>query len=95
MCGAEHTDYNHRGFAVVASARRINHPPNEVWRPRDRINGNDESPAWSPRDRSVVFATEQAAVTEPGNRAAADREFSTHAKRTRVRRRRLRNPRTY
>ena len=68
-CGAKNMDYNYRGFAVVTSARQINQPPNEVWRPLYRINGKDHSQAWTPRDRNVVFATEQTAITEAGNRA--------------------------
>jgi hypothetical protein len=62
-------DYNYKGFAVITSASRINQPPNEVWRPLYRINGKDQSQAWTPRDRNVVFSTEATAITEAGNRA--------------------------
>jgi len=62
-------NYDYKGFAVTASALQINHPPNEVWRPLYRINGKDQSQAWTPRDRSVVFATEKTAIEEAGKRA--------------------------
>ena len=62
-------DYEYKGFAVTTSARQINRPPNEVWRPLYRINGRDQSLAWTPQDRMVVFATEKTAITEAGNRA--------------------------
>lgn len=64
----DHT-YEYKGFAVTASARQINHAPNEAWRPLHRINGKDQSHAWTPRDRSVVYATEKTAVAEAGKRA--------------------------
>jgi hypothetical protein len=62
-------DYEYKGFAVRATARQINFPPNEAWRPLYRINGNDQSQAWTPRDRAVVFETERAAVAEASKRA--------------------------
>jgi hypothetical protein len=62
-------DYDYKGFAINTSARQINLPPNEVWRPLFRINGKDYSLAWTPRDRSVVFATEKTAITEASKRA--------------------------
>jgi hypothetical protein len=62
-------DYNYKGFAVVTAARQINEAPNEVWRPLYRINGKDQSLAWTPRDRSVVFTTEQNAIEEARKRA--------------------------
>jgi hypothetical protein len=31
--------------------------------------GKDQSQAWTPRDRNIVFATEGTAITEAGNRA--------------------------
>jgi hypothetical protein len=61
--------YDYKGFAVIASARQINNPPHEAWGPLYRINGKDESQAWTPRDRTVVFATEKTAITEAGKRA--------------------------
>jgi len=61
--------YDYKGFAVVATALQINYPPNEAWRPLYRINGSDQSHAWTPRDRNVVFATEKTAITEAGKRA--------------------------
>jgi hypothetical protein len=61
--------YEYKGFAVIASARQINNPPNEAWGPLYRINGKDESHAWTPRDRTVVFATERTAIAEAGKRA--------------------------
>jgi hypothetical protein len=61
--------YNYKGFAVIATARQINQSPNEVWRPLYRINGMDQSQAWTPRDRNLVFASEKAAITEAGMRA--------------------------
>ncbi len=62
-------DYNYKGFAVITAARKINEAPNEVWRPLYRINGKDQSLAWTPRDRSVVFTTEQNAIEEARKRA--------------------------
>jgi hypothetical protein len=62
-------EYNYKGFAVSASAQQINQPPNEVWRPLYRINGKDQSQAWTPRDRTVVFATEKTATAEAKERA--------------------------
>jgi hypothetical protein len=62
-------DYNYKGFAVSTSASQINHPPNEAWRPLYRINGKDQSQAWTPRDRNVIFATEETASAEAGKRA--------------------------
>ena len=62
-------NYDYKGFAVSPSARRINHAPNEAWSPLYRINGNDQSQAWTPRDRTVVFETQQAAVREARKRA--------------------------
>ena len=62
-------NYSYKGFAVDTSARQINWPPNEAWRPLYRINGKDQSQAWTPRDRAVVFENEQAAVSEAGKRA--------------------------
>jgi hypothetical protein len=62
-------DYNYKGFAVTTAARQINEAPNEVWRPLYRINGKDQSLAWTPRDRSVVFTTEQNAIEEARKRA--------------------------
>ena len=61
--------YDYKGFAVIATARQINYPPNEAWRPLYRINGSDQSQAWTPRDRNVVFASEKTAITEAGKRA--------------------------
>jgi len=61
--------YNYRGFAVSTSALQINTSPNEVWRPLYSINGIDRSQAWTPRDRNIVFGSEQAASKEAGNRA--------------------------
>ncbi len=65
----KHMDYNYKGFAVVTSACQINQAPNEVWRPIYWINGKDQSQTWTPRDRNVVFATENTAITEAGTRA--------------------------
>lgn len=62
-------NYDYKGFAVNPSARRINHAPNEAWSPLYRINGNDQSQAWTPRDRTVVFETQEAAVREARTRA--------------------------
>jgi hypothetical protein len=62
-------EYNYKGCAVVTSARQINQAPNEVWRPLYRINGKDQSLAWTPRDRAVVFTTEQNAIEEARKRA--------------------------
>ena len=62
-------DYNYKGFAITAAARQINQAPNEVWRPLYRINGKDQSLAWTPRDRAVVFTTEQTAIAEARKRA--------------------------
>jgi hypothetical protein len=62
-------DYNYKGFVVTTAARQINQAPNEVWRPLYRINGKDQSQAWTPRDRAVVFATEQKAIEEARKRA--------------------------
>jgi hypothetical protein len=62
-------DYNYKGFAVSTSASQINQPPNEAWRPLYRINGKDQSQAWTPRDRNVIFSTEETANTEAGKRA--------------------------
>jgi hypothetical protein len=61
--------YNYKGFTVIASARQINWPPNEAWRPLYRINGKDQSQAWTPRDRTLIFETEQRAVEEAKERA--------------------------
>lgn len=61
--------YNYRGFAISTSAEQINQAPNEVWRPRYSINGKDRSQAWTPRDRNIVFGSEQAASKEAGSRA--------------------------
>jgi hypothetical protein len=62
-------DYEYKGFAVNASARQINYPPNEAWRPLYRINGKDQSGSWTPRDRNVIFETEKAAIAEASKRA--------------------------
>jgi hypothetical protein len=62
-------EYKYRGFAVSTSAQQINQAPNEVWRPLYSINGKDRSQAWTPRDRNIVFASEQAASKEAGSRA--------------------------
>jgi hypothetical protein len=62
-------DYNYKGFVVTTAARQINQAPNEVWRPLYRINGKDQSQAWTPRDRAIVFATEQNAINEARKRA--------------------------
>jgi hypothetical protein len=62
-------NYQYKGFAVSASARQINDPPNEAWGPLYRINGKDQSQSWTARDRSAVFATEKTAITEAGKRA--------------------------
>jgi hypothetical protein len=64
-----HESYDYKGFAVIATARQINHAPNEVWRPLYRINGADQSQAWTPRDRNIVFTTEKTAITEAIKRA--------------------------
>jgi hypothetical protein len=61
--------YQYKGFSVSASARQINDPPNEAWGPLYRINGKDQSQAWTPRDRSVVFKTERTAIAEAVKRA--------------------------
>jgi hypothetical protein len=61
--------YDYKGFAVIATARQINQTPNEAWRPLYRINGKDQSQAWTPRDRNVIFADEPAAITEASKRA--------------------------
>lgn len=61
--------YDYRGFAVKASASQINYPPNEAWRPLYRINGKDQSQAWTPHDRTVMFETERAAILEARKRA--------------------------
>jgi hypothetical protein len=61
--------YDYKGFAVVATARQINHTSNEAWCPIYRINGKDQSQAWTPRDRNVIFANEKAAITEATKRA--------------------------
>jgi hypothetical protein len=61
--------YDYKGFAVIATARQINQTPNEAWRPLYRINGKDQSQAWTPRDRNVIFANESAAITEASKRA--------------------------
>ena len=63
--------YDYKGFAVIASARQINNPPHEAWGPLYRINGKDESQAWTPRDRTVVFGTEKTAIAEAKERALA------------------------
>ena len=68
-CYNSPVEYSYKGFTVVTSARQINQPPNEVWRPLYRINGKDQSLAWTPRDRSLVFATEQNAIEEARKRA--------------------------
>lgn len=62
-------NYDYKGFAVSPSARRINYAPNDAWSPLYRINGNDQSQAWTPRDRTVVFETQEAAVQEAKKRA--------------------------
>ena len=62
-------NYEYKGFAVTATARQINFPPNEAWRPLYRINGEDRSQAWTPRDRAVVFDTETTAIAEARKRA--------------------------
>jgi hypothetical protein len=62
-------DYNYKGFVVTTAARQLNQAPNEVWRPLYRINGKDQSQAWTPRDRAVVFTTEQNAIEEARRRA--------------------------
>lgn len=62
-------NYDYKGFAVTTAARQINQAPNEVWRPLYRINGKDQSLAWTPRDRDIVFTTEQNAIQEAGKRA--------------------------
>lgn len=64
-----HESYDYKGFAVIATARQINDAPNEVWRPLYQINGTDQSQAWTPRDRNVVFTTEKTAITEAVKRA--------------------------
>jgi hypothetical protein len=64
-----HETFDYKGSAVIATARQINPPPNEVWRPLYRINGKDQSQGWTPRDRTVVFATEKAAIAEARERA--------------------------
>jgi hypothetical protein len=61
--------YDYKGFAVVATASQINHTPNEAWRPLYRINGQDQSQAWTPRDRNVIFPNEKAAIAEASKRA--------------------------
>jgi hypothetical protein len=61
--------YDYKGFRVIATARQINDPPNEAWRPLYRINGSDQSQAWTPRDRNVIFATEMTAIAEARKRA--------------------------
>ncbi|MFY9691700.1 MAG: hypothetical protein WAJ86_17305 [Candidatus Acidiferrales bacterium] len=61
--------YDYKGFAVIATARQINHAPNEAWSPLYRINGKDQSQAWTPRDRNVIFANEKAAIAEANKRA--------------------------
>jgi len=67
----ESVDYNfdYKGWAVTTFARQINYPPNEAWRPLYRINGRDQSQAWTPRDRTVVFATEKTAIAKASKRA--------------------------
>jgi hypothetical protein len=67
-CRVDH-NYKYKGFAVTASACQINSPPNEAWRPLYRINGKDQSQAWTPRDRTVVFGTEKTAIREAVKRA--------------------------
>ena len=62
-------NFEYKGFAVSATARQINYSPNEAWRPLYRINGKDQSQAWTPRDRAVVFETEKAAIAEATKRA--------------------------
>jgi hypothetical protein len=62
-------NYTYKGFAVGTSARQIDRPPNEAWRPLYRINGKDQSQAWTPRDRNVVFETEEKAMREASLRA--------------------------
>ena len=62
-------NYNYKGFAVNAAARQINQSPNEVWRPLYWINGKDQSQAWVPRDRAIVFTTERSAIEEASKRA--------------------------
>jgi hypothetical protein len=63
------SNYDYKGFAVTTSARQINFPPNEAWAPLYRINGKDQSQAWTPRDRNVIFATKQKAMEEASKRA--------------------------
>jgi hypothetical protein len=62
-------NFDYKGWAITTFARQINQPPNEAWRPLYRINGKDQSQAWTPRDRMVVFATEKTAITEASKRA--------------------------
>jgi hypothetical protein len=62
-------EFTYKGFEVSATARKLNQAPNEVWGPQYRINGKDQSSVWTPRDRSVVFATEQSAIQEAKVRA--------------------------
>ena len=62
-------NYDYKGFAVSTSARQINYAPNEAWRPIYRIDGKDQSHAWTPRDRAVVFDSEKAAISEAAKRA--------------------------
>src|SRR5580704_14166445 len=64
-----HETFDYKGSAIIATARQINPPPNEVWRPLYRINGKDQSQAWTPRDRNVIFATEKTAIVEASKRA--------------------------
>jgi hypothetical protein len=62
-------NYSYKGFAVTTSARQINYPPNEAWRPLYGINGEDQSHGWTPRDRNVIVATEKIAMSEASKRA--------------------------
>jgi len=62
-------NYTYKGFNITASATQINPAPNEVWRPMFRINGKDQSNAWTPRNRSVVYASEGTAIAEAKVRA--------------------------
>jgi hypothetical protein len=65
----ESPNFDYKGRTVTPFARQINRPANEAWRPLYRINGKDQSQAWTPRDRTVVFATEKKAIAEAGERA--------------------------
>jgi len=62
-------DYKYKGYDITATARQINKSPNEVWKPLYRIDGTDQSNAWTPRDRTIVFHTKQEATEEAKKRA--------------------------